>query len=114
MNLVWQTSADTRESATEALHAAGAEVRERRGFEPMTTIVVVAGVVAISRALASLFRDTRFRGVLIDLTKDPVEIREMPGWDRRQVLLIGSNGPQFHEFTSDAELTALISSVKGA
>lgn len=112
MNLVWQTAADHRDAAVQALRDAGADVRERRGFEPVTTIVAVAGAMIIVRAVAGVFRDARYRGVLIDLTKDPVEIREMPGWDRSQVLIIGPEGPQFHQFTTEDGLAALISAVK--
>ena len=111
MNIVWQTEPSTRDSAVAALRDAGAEVRERLGFEPITTIAAVVGAVALCRALGSLLRDHRYRGVIIDVTKDPVEIREMTAWDRGQVLVISEDGPHFHSFTNEDELGALLNAV---
>jgi hypothetical protein len=108
MNVVWQTDEGNRDATVAALRESGAEVRERMGFEPLTTIAAIAGVMALARALAKLFRDQWYRGVIVDLTKDPIEVRDMPGWDRHQVLVIGKDGPNFHSFDSEDQLTALI------
>ena len=114
MNLIWETSPERRDATVAALHDGGAEVRERLGFEPISTIAAVAAVLAIGRAIADLYRDHRYHGVIIDLTKDPVELRDMAAWDRGQVLVIGADGPHFHSFTSEDQLTALISAAGGS
>ena len=108
MDLVWLTDDATRAQTTEILRGSGAQVKDRAGFEPMTTLMVSAGVVALARALTKLYRDARYRGVIIDTSKNPVEVRQMPGWDRQQVLLISTGGSEFHQFTSSTDLEALL------
>lgn len=108
MKIVWVCAEETRDATVAALESGGAEVRQRSGFEPLTTIALTAGAIALCRALRQLFQDTRFHGVIVDLTKSPVEVREMPGWDRRQVLLVSEGGPQFHTFEEDDELASLL------
>ncbi|WP_067719515.1 hypothetical protein [Nocardia yamanashiensis] len=112
MELVWITSPEHRDSTARALTEAGAELKKRAGFEPITTLLVVAAVGAVASALRSLYADARYRGVLIDMTKSPVEVREMPGWDRNQVLVITAAGPQFHQFADDDHLDKLLASLK--
>ena len=113
MDLVWQTTAENRKSTVSALESSGAEVRERRGFEPVTAIAAVAGVIAVSRAIGKVFRDLTQHGVVIDMTRSPVEIRDMPGWSRNQVLVIAAEGPTFHEFSNADDLAALLKAAGG-
>ncbi len=98
MDLVWIPSSDNREATARALIDACGELKNRAGFEPITTLAVVATAAVVVRALRSLFADARYRGVLIDATKTPIEVREMPEWDRNQTLVITAAGPQFHQF----------------
>jgi hypothetical protein len=48
-------------------------------------------------ALIKLYRDARYKEVLIDATVRPIQVWEMPGWSRRQVLVITKEGAQFHD-----------------
>lgn len=89
----------------------GRPIRPRLGFEPLTTLAVVAGITVLVRALRKLFADARYRGVMIDLTKNPVEMRDMPGWDRRQVLVVTTDGPQFHQFDQEDDLQELLANL---
>jgi hypothetical protein len=108
MNIEWVCADGARDTTVAALEEAGAEVRRRSGFEPLTTIAAAAGVVALARALRKLFQDSRFHGVMIDVTKSPAEVREMPGWDRRQVLVVSAAGAQLQTFTEENDLAALL------
>jgi hypothetical protein len=103
----------TTKTRRRALTDAGGELKKRAGFEPVTTLAVAASAVVVVNALRSLFADIHYRGVLIDATKTPIEIREMPGWDRTQTLVITEAGPQFHQFGDGNQLQTLLSTVKG-
>ncbi|MGI5292898.1 hypothetical protein ACQEVF_57640 [Nonomuraea polychroma] len=108
MDIVWLATETTYETTQEALRDSGAQVRKRMGFEPLTTLGIIAGVAVLARALRKLFTDSRYRGVLIDTTKSPIEVREMPGWDRNQVLIVTTEGPQFHQFEREPDLQDLL------
>ena len=114
MEITWQTSPEHRDEVIHLLEESGVEVRERRGFEPLTTIAVVAGVAALVTALSKSFRDVKLHGVIIDATRQPIEVREMPNWDRQQVLYLDASGPHFHEFSDEAELQTLLTTLMGA
>lgn len=114
MELVWITSPDNRDATTRALTDAGGELKKRAGFEPITTLAVIASAAVLAKALRSLYADARYRGVLIDATKTPIEVREMPGWDRSQTLVITEDGPQFHQFDDGNQLETLLATLKGA
>jgi hypothetical protein len=95
-----------------ALSAEGAEIEKRRPFDPMTTIAVVAAGTILVKALVRLYQDIHYRGVIIDATRDPIQIREMPEWPRQQALVITAKGPQLFEISdpksADADLRDLI------
>jgi hypothetical protein len=99
----WITVPDSRHDVVKSLEDAGADVERRTGFEPLTIIAFASGLVVLARAVYRLFRDAKVRGVLIDATKDPVEIREMPGWQRSNVLVLTVSGPVFHDFAEAGE-----------
>lgn len=61
------------------------------------------------KAVGDLYKDVRYKGLIIDATRQPPEVREMPNWDRSQVLLITAEGGTFHEFTSEDGLADLLS-----
>lgn len=99
----WITVPDSRDDVVKSLEDAGADVERRTGFEPLTIIAFASGLVVLARAVYRLFRDAKVRGVLIDATKDPVEIREMQGWQRSNVLVLTASGPVFHDFAEVGE-----------
>ncbi len=113
MEITWRAADGMQEQTRELLAAAGADVRPRSGFEPLTTIAVVAGAGLLAKAISRLFKDARYQGLIIDATRDPVEVREMPNWDRSQVLVITADGPTFHQFTSEDGLAELLSALAG-
>jgi hypothetical protein len=114
MDVIWATSEATREDTITALQESGAQIIPRAGFEPLTTIAVAAGVVALCRTLRSMAKDGKYRGVIIDVTKSPVEVREMPGWDRQQVLVVSATGAQFHSFEKEEGLQELLTKLAPA
>lgn len=101
MNLVWHLTPGHENETVDALKNEGAPIRGGLGFEPLTTIATVLAVTGLVRALISLYRDARYTGIVIDATGDPVEIREMPGWSRREVLVINAEGAKFHSVGAD-------------
>lgn len=109
MEITWRATEGMQEDTRRLLAAAGVEVRPRSGFEPLTTIAVVAGIALLVKGIANLFKDTRYGGLIIDATREPIEVREMPNWDRSQVLLITAKGGAFHQFTSESDLADLLS-----
>jgi hypothetical protein len=111
MEILWRASDDLSELTRESLTDAGAEVEPRQGFEPITAILLIASVSVLAKAFSRLVRDSRFKGVMIDATKNPVEVREMPGWDRSQVLLITDTGGTFHTFSSEDGSADLLATV---
>jgi hypothetical protein len=113
MDWVWIPSPDNLDSTARALTDAGGELKKRAGFEPITTLIVAASAIAVVSALRSLFADARYRGVLIDATKQPIEVREMPGWDRTQILIITHDGPQFHQFADGNQIEKILAALKG-
>jgi hypothetical protein len=108
LDIVWLATDTTYETTQEALRDSGAQLQKRLGFEPLTTLGIVAGAAILARVLGKLFRDNRYGGVMIDLTKSPVEVREMPGWDRTQILIVTAEGPQFHQFEREADVQDLL------
>ncbi len=105
----WIVQEDEREDVSAILKESGAELPARVGFEPLSTILFVGTAVVIARGLTAWLRDVRGRGVVVDLTKDPFEIRPMAGWDRNHVLILTATGPVFHEFDgTDESLLSLI------
>jgi hypothetical protein len=101
MNIVWQLTPGLEEETTTALKSEGVKVRSGFGLEPITTIATVLAVASLVKVLIKLYKDTRYTGVMIDATKDPAEIKEMPGWPRQQVLVITSEGAKFFEGGAD-------------
>jgi hypothetical protein len=108
LDITWLATETTYATTQEALRDSGAEVRGRMGFEPLTTLGIVAGAVVLANALRRLFADLRYHGVMIDATKDPVEVREMPGWSRNQVLIMTADGPHLHQFEQETDLQELL------
>jgi hypothetical protein len=93
MDVSWySTDENNARTMLDILRAEGVQVRERLGFEPLTTIGVVVAAGALLRVLTRLYKDARYKGVVIDATRHPIEIREMAGWPRQQLLLISSEG----------------------
>lgn len=97
MEMSWYPAESHVNETDAALKAEGAQVRDRMGFEPLSTIAVIAAVAVLVRALMRLYKDARYKGVIIDITRKPVEVREMPGWPRQQVLLVSAEGPRLIE-----------------
>ena len=94
---MWRPAPGHETEVVNILNSEGAQIRSGLGFEPITAIAVALGLNALVGALIKLYRDARYKGVLIDATVKPVEVREMPGWSRRQVLVITKEGAQFHD-----------------
>jgi hypothetical protein len=93
IDVSWHATDETSARTTiDILRAENIEIRERLGLEPLTTIGVVLAAAALLRVLTRLYKDVRYKGVLIDATRRPIEVREMPGWPRQQLLLISSEG----------------------
>jgi hypothetical protein len=86
------TDENSARTTIDILRAENIEIRERLGLEPLTTIGVVLAAAALLRVLTRLYKDVRYKGVVIDATRRPIEVREMPGWPRQQLLLISSEG----------------------
>jgi hypothetical protein len=101
MELIWYLTPGRETETVNALKAEGAPIRSGLGFEPLTTIATVLAVTALVQALINLYRDARYTGVVIDATSDPIEIREMPGWSRKEVLVITTKGATFHSASAD-------------
>lgn len=101
MELVWHLTPGHGTETLDALESEGAPIRRGLGFEPLTAIATALAVSALIRVLIKLYRDARYTGVLIDATSNPVEIREMSGWSRKQVLVITSEGAQFYTAGAD-------------
>lgn len=110
MQISWIASEPAKSIA--ALTAEGADVQKQKGFEPITSIAVIAAGAILTKALIRLYKDARYKGVIIDITRKPVEVREMPQWPRQQALLITATGPQLIEIrdpaTIDADLKELL------
>ena len=96
IELTWQPAPGHEKETVDALKSAGAPLRTGLGFEPITVISTALAVTALVRALVELYRDARYMGVLIDATGERVQVREMPGWPRKQVLVLTDGGPQFY------------------
>jgi len=93
IDVSWHATDETSARTTiDILRAENIEIRERLGLEPLPTIGVVLAAAALLRVLTRLYKDVRYKGVLIDATRRPIEVREMPGWPRQQLLLISSEG----------------------
>lgn len=97
MNIVWHLTPGQEKEVQNALKNEGAPIRVGLGFEPITTIATIIAVTALVKAIINLYRDGKYKGVMINATVDPVEIREMPGWPARQVLVITAEGAKFYE-----------------
>jgi hypothetical protein len=97
VDMVWHPAPGHETEVVTVLRSEGAQIRSGLGFEPLTTIVVALGLSSLVGALIKLYRDARYKGVLIDATAKPIVVREMPGWSRRQVLVITKEGAQFHD-----------------
>ena len=97
MEISWHPAESRVDEIAAALRAEGAQVRDRLGFEPLSTIAAVVAGAALVRVLMRLYKDARYRGVVIDITRKPAEVREMPGWPRQQVLLVSAEGARFLE-----------------
>ncbi len=96
IELVWHPAPGHERKTVSALKEAGAPLRTGLGFEPITVISTALAATALVRALIELYRDAAYAGVLIDATGERVEVREMPGWPRKQVLVISADGPRFY------------------
>ncbi|MFC8202223.1 hypothetical protein ACFUTV_43630 [Streptomyces sp. NPDC057298] len=109
MEITWRAADGMQEDTRVLLAAAGADVRPRSGFEPLTTIAVVVSVGLLVKCIGKMFKDIRYKGLIIDATRQPIEVREMPNWDRSEVLLITASGATFHQFASEDVLAELLS-----
>jgi hypothetical protein len=119
MEISWYPAESGIDEIKDVLKTEGAEVRNRMGFDPLSTITVVAAGAVLVRALMRLYKDARYKGVIIDITRKPVEVREMSGWPRQQVLLVSAEGARFIEvgdtvsgFENLNQLTKLLDKVK--
>lgn len=101
MNFVWHLTPGLEGPTATALKSEGVKVRSGMGFEPVTTIAAALAVASLVKVLIKLYKDARYTGVVIDMTKDPAEIKEMPGWPRQQVLVITAEGAQFFNGGAD-------------
>jgi hypothetical protein len=114
LSAVWIPSEERAEKTREILNQEGA-VSENLAFEPMTTIAIALGAATLATVLLRLYKEARYPGVLIDATRDPIEIREMTSWSRQQVLVITAESAQFHEFqggSTDAAIKALVDQLR--
>jgi hypothetical protein len=68
----------------------------------VTTITAALAVTSLARTLVKLYRDTRYTGTLVDATSKPIQVREMPGWSQKQVLVITRAGAQFYNLEDEA------------
>jgi hypothetical protein len=102
MNLVWHLTPGHEDETANALKGEGVKVRGGLGFEPITTIATVLAVTSLVKVLIKLYKDNRYKGVIIDATKDPAEIKEMPGWPSQQVLVLTAEGAKFFSGGADA------------
>jgi hypothetical protein len=110
LSAVWIPSEDRMEKTREILGQEGA-ISENLSFEPLTTIGIALAGATLATVLLRLFKEAQYPGVLIDATRDPIEIKEMTGWNRQQVLVITAESAQFHEFeggSTDAAIKALV------
>lgn len=95
IKFVWYPEQGCETEVIKILKSEGAKIRSGLGFEPISTIATALALSSLISALIKLYRDARYKGVLINTTTDPIEIREMPSWSRKQVLVITENGAQF-------------------
>ena len=108
MNLIWLATPGTAEAAARELTAAGAELRVPMAYAPPATVAGFVGAAGLGRAIAALYAAGGLSGLAVDLTREPVEVREMPGWAAGTVLVVGAGGPTVHAFESESALGALL------
>ena len=97
MSIVWHPAPGNEIEVVNTLKSEGVQIRSGLGFDPMTIIAVALGLNSLIGALIKLYRNARYKGVLIDTTVEPVQVREMPGWPSKKVLLITKEGAQFQD-----------------
>ena len=92
LHIEWHTTPEKAQDTNQALIDEGAPIRKGLGFEPMTVISIAIAVAPLIKSLVKLYQQSKYKGVIIDTTRDPIEIREMPGWSSKKVLLITEEG----------------------
>ena len=78
-------------------------------FDPLTIIVGTMALVAIAERVASLVKDARHDGLIVDARTQELQIRPHPALDRGTALVITSQGAQ--QF-SKAESSALSEAIR--
>jgi len=91
-NVTWKLSNSTTNLVTESLARNGIKVRQGLGIEPLTGLLIVLSIKIIINVIRDIYKDINYAGLIIDTTKSPIEIKDMPQWDRSQVLLITVSG----------------------
>lgn len=97
----FELSKPLADSFKEALNENDIGIRKGLGFEPLSvTVVTLAGVVLVQVIVRTL-KSIKYGGIIIDTTKDPLEVRDIPQWERNKVLIITKNDVILHELKND-------------
>lgn len=78
-------------------------------FEPLTVIAGAMGLMLLIERVAAFVKDLRHDGLIIDVRRDPIDIRPHPSLDRGVVLVVTDHGVEHFVASSHPDLVAPIS-----
>lgn len=107
----WELDTDFEYQTKALLKDEGIYIRSGLGFEPISMIAGSIAFVALARVIVNLYKDIKYKGLIIDTTKDPIEIREISSWSRREVLIISKNGSEMVSFGKEEDETKKIENI---
>ncbi|MCW8832628.1 MAG: hypothetical protein OQK09_12095 [Colwellia sp.] len=109
----WEVSPKMFDIVKEEFNANDIKYRKGLGFDPISGVVVALSVTLLIKIALKALKDTKYCGVIIDTTKTPIEVKEMPNWDRNQMLLISDKGAEIKSFTNkDDDVKSLMKLIK--
>ncbi len=107
----WNVSKDLHKTVERLCEAEGLKRRRGLGIEPLTIGMMTLSAVLLIKILHSLIKDLKHGGMLIDATKDSIEVRDMPSWDRKKVVILTKEGVNVTELKSNEDPISQLTSV---
>lgn len=77
-------------------------------FEPLTVIAGAMGLMILVERVAAFVSDLRHDGLIIDVRRDPIDVRPHPSLDRGVVLVVTDHGVEHFKASNHPDLVAPI------
>ena len=99
----WEVSPEMFNVVKEEFNANNIKYRKGLGIDPLSGVLVALSVTLLMKIAVRALKDIKHCGVIVDTTKEPIEVKEMPNWDRNQLLLITNKGAEIKTFSDKGD-----------